>query len=130
MKHLIYVLCIILVCASINVHAHQCNGVNYKKNQFGDIFPEWEEIPNQNFTETLSKFIECANKEEKNPVIKIDIPLEKSSYIHLVKSSGFELFAATSAKIEFIVRNGVSIPDPFTAVAGSQVLLIDGEKVL
>jgi ADP-ribose pyrophosphatase YjhB (NUDIX family) len=123
----ITILCSFLLNHSL--YSYECDGIEYTKNSFGDVLLNIDNLNKDELSEKLKRFISCVNAQENNPVIKIDVPYEKSHFINAIESAGFELHACTP-RFEFIIKNGVSVPAPFTAVSSAQVLVLDGDNVL
>lgn len=107
---------------------YQENGVSFKRNHFGDIFPFWEDIPNEKLTEKLLTFVDTVK--EKGSPIMIEIPHEKLPILNAVMNSNFTLHYADQRQSVWIFRNSSSIPYPFTAIGGACIWVIKNGKVL
>lgn len=128
LKFLFILFCILSTQIEASEEIHEANGIFYKTNRFGDIFPIWQNIPENELTEKLLVFIEAV-KEKKAPVI-IEIPHETSSLLNAVIKSNFRFHYADQKKSEWIVKNDSPIPCPFTAISGAHILVISDGKVL
>lgn len=101
-------------------------GVQYEKNNFGDIFPLWQEIPLENLSEKLSNFIVSLKNSVKNSPFIIVVPHNKALAIQAIKETNFFLlYHADNNKTEWIFKNGSSIPEPYTSTLGAQVFIVN-----
>jgi hypothetical protein len=87
---------------TIEEKMYEENGIFYKTNRFGDIFPLWEAIPENELTEKLLTFIN-ALKEKESPII-IEIPHEKSPLLKAVIDSHFTLHYADQSQSAWIIH--------------------------
>ena len=114
------------------VHAtqeiYEAEGVFYKTNRFGDIFPIWQNIPQVELKNKLITFVEAV-KEKGSPII-LEIPHEKSPLLNTLIQASFSLYHADQVKSEWIIKNESPIPHPFTAISGAHVMVLKDDKVL
>ncbi len=93
---------------------HEATGIHYTKNNFGDIFPEWQNIPQEQLTERLSAF---------SNLLKDDV-------LDSIKKAGFIFYHGNNDKAEWIFKNDSSIPEPYTASIGAAIIIKNGDSVL
>lgn len=119
---------VFLIQAHANEEIQEKNGIFYKTNRFGDIFPLWENISEKKLTEKLITFVDTI-KEKGAPII-VEIPHEKSPILNAIIKSNFTFYHANQNESQWIVKNGSSIPEPFTAIGGAHILVIKNGKIL
>lgn len=105
-----------------------CEGVSYNTNRFGDIFPQWQSIPEQELTETLVRFV-GALKHQQAPFI-IEIPHDRASAIPHIRGAGFTFHCGDNEKTVWIIINGSPIPCPYTATGNTLIMVLDQDKIL
>ncbi len=108
---------------------YEFSGIKYKKNNFGDIFPVWQEVPAKDLPKKLSRFISCLDIIKGTPCI-IEVPHHKAAVLNTIKEAQFTLYYADNEKTEWIFKNGSSIPLPYTAIIGAQILVQKNDTVL
>src|SRR5262245_13139030 len=86
-----------------NGEVYEINGMSYTMNRFGDIFPIWQNIPENQLTEKLLAFIDVF-KEKSSPII-IEIPHENSPILNALIKSNFTFRSGDQNKSEWIVKN-------------------------
>lgn len=109
---------------------HETGNMWYKKNNFGDIFPQWQDIPSAQLTERLSTFVNLLKDELQETPFIVEVPHAKAGNIDAIKNAGFTFFHCNNDKSEWIFKNGSSIPDPYTSVIGTQILIRKDDMVL
>lgn len=70
-----------------NEDIHYVNDVPYQVNRYGDIFPLWQNIPEQELGNKLLRFIEPF-KETKQAII-LQVAHEKSPILRAILHAGF-----------------------------------------
>lgn len=105
-------------------------GMQYTKNNFGDIFPLWQNIPSEQLTEHLSKFVNALKDEVKETPFIIQVPHEKAAALNSIKQVGFAFYHANNDRSEWIFKNNSSIPEPYTANLGAGVIVRKDDTVL
>lgn len=132
-------LMLIVLCAAIgfmqamqrpSMPEYELLGIPYKKNNFGDVLVQWENVSYEELTQKLSLFVEALKEKERGAAFFIDVSHEKAAILPIVKRAGFTLHHANSDKSEWILKNGATIPEPYTALGGAQVLVRKGDLVL
>lgn len=109
---------------------HECCGVKYKKNKFGDILPEWQQIPRTEIIPALATFVDAMKDKVKHNAFFITVPHEEGSVLDAIKKAGFSLYHADNEKTEWIVKSGAGVPEPYTTVNGASVIVKKGDMVL
>jgi 8-oxo-dGTP pyrophosphatase MutT (NUDIX family) len=98
--------------------------MEYTTSKFGDILPKWQQIPLDKLIEQLKSFvIEHVPNNPKKAFI-IEIPIEQSAAIPMIKSAGFELYYATNEKFVWMIKNDAMIPPIYHGYAGVQVFVV------
>jgi ADP-ribose pyrophosphatase YjhB (NUDIX family) len=106
---------------------HEATGMQYTKNNFGDIFPQWHNIPSEQLADQLSTFVTMLKDE--TPFI-IVVSHDKAAAIDSIKKAGFIFFHANNDRSEWIFKNNSAIPEPYTTVIGAAILIRNGDFVL
>lgn len=109
---------------------YECAGVQYKKNNFGDIFPQWQNIPHEQLHTQLSSFVNTLKDTIKETPFIIEVPHEKAAILDAIKKAGFSFYHGDNDKSEWIFKNNSSIPDPYTSHIGGGVIIRKGDDVL
>lgn len=104
------------------------NDVFYKTNQFGDVFPIWQSIPEEKLKEKLLNFAEPF-KETRRAII-LEIPHEKSAILDIVRQAHFTFHYGDQDQTTWVIKNLSSLPAPFTAVSGAHVIILKDDQVL
>jgi ADP-ribose pyrophosphatase YjhB (NUDIX family) len=105
------------------------SSMRYKKNNFGDIFPQWQDIPLEQLYERLSTFVNKLKDKVKGTPFIIEVPHEKAASLDAIKKAGFTFYYGNDNKTEWIFKNDSSIPDPYTSQIGAAVIVIKhGDK--
>lgn len=104
------------------------NDVFYKTNQFGDIFPIWQSIPEEELKEKLLNFAEPF-KETRRAII-LEIPHERSAILDIVRQAHFTFHYGDQDQTTWVIKNHSSLPYPFTTVSGAHVIVLKEDKVL
>jgi len=104
-------------------------GIQYKKNNFGDIFPLWQDIPQEELLSNLSQFVSFLDMAKGTPCI-IEVPHSRGAVLDIIKQAGFTLHYANSDKTEWIFKNNSPIPLPFNAAIGALVVVKKDDMVL
>lgn len=104
-------------------------GALYTTNRFNDIFPQWQGVPEEELTEKLLGFVESI-KDKKNSAIRIEVPHDRSSIFSALIKANFIFHYADQCHSEWIIKNGSSIPPPFTAISGAHILVIYDGNIL
>ena len=122
-------------CMDISPKQTQCDmpqaaGIQYTRNNFGDIFPQWHNISHEKLSTQLALFVDqLKNKFPETPFI-VEVPHEKAAAINLIKKAGFSFYAANNDKSEWIYKNNSSIPAPYTTSIGSGVCIRKDDTIL
>ena len=104
------------------------NEIPYHMNRYGDIFPLWQSIPEEELGDKLLTLVEPF-KEKKQAII-LHIPHEKFSILNAILHAGFTFHYGDQNGSTWVVKNCSSIPQPFTAISGSRVIVLKDGKVL
>lgn len=107
---------------------HSIDEIPYHVNRYGDIFPHWPTIHDEELRDKLLAFIETF-KEKKQAII-LQIPHERSPILNAISRAGFTFHGGDQKGSTWIVKNGSSIPLPFTAISGAHVIVLKEGKVL
>lgn len=111
------------------VIVHEAAGMRYARNNFGDIFPQWQDIRSEDLTHKLSSFVNLLKDTEKNTPFFVEVPHEKASEIVAIKKAGFTFHYANNDRTEWIFKNNSSIPLPYTAVIGAEIFVRKNDDV-
>jgi len=79
-------------------------GIQYKKNNFGNIFPLWQHIPQEELLSKLSQFVSYLDMIKGTPCI-IEVPHSKVAVLDIIKKIGFTLHYTNNDKTEWIFKN-------------------------
>ena len=115
----------VIIC---NEDQQKIHDVYYKTNQFGDIFPIWQNIPEVELKEKLLNFAEPF-KETRQAII-LEIPHERSAILDIVRQAHFTFHYGDQDQTTWVIKNLSSLPSPFTAVSGAHVIVIKDDQVL
>jgi len=98
--------------------------MDYTTSKFGDILPKWQKVPLDNLAAQLKAFVaEYAPGNPKKAFI-VEVPIEQSAAIPMIKSAGFELYYATNDKFVWIIKNDAMVPPIYYGYAGVQVYVV------
>jgi ADP-ribose pyrophosphatase YjhB (NUDIX family) len=109
---------------------HEAGNMWYKKNNFGDIFPQWQEIPHEKLSERLSNFVNLFKDTVPETPFIVEVPHEKAAGLDAIKKAGFIFYHGNNDKSEWIFKNNSSIPEPYTSVIGTQLFIRKNNTVL
>lgn len=109
---------------------HEAAGMHYKKNNFGDIFPVWEDIAPENLTGHLSIFVASLKDEVKEKPFIIEVPHAKAAALDAIKKAGFMFYHGNNDKTEWIFKNNSSIPESYTSHIGGGVVIRKNDEIL
>jgi len=127
-KPLLVVMSLLMTMLHADEDSCQMHGISYTKNKYGDIFPCWKNIPEEDLNKKLLAFIEPF-KETRQAII-LKIPYETSSILNAVVQAGFTFHCGDQNQLTWIVKNRASIPQPFTAISGVHVVILKEDKIL
>ncbi len=109
---------------------YELESVRYKKNNFGDILPLWEEIPLENLNEQLSFLVNSLKDKIQGTPFIINVPHNKAAALDHIRQAGFVLHHANNDKTEWIFKNGSSIPEPYSSVIAASVIVKKEDEIL
>lgn len=101
----------------------QCMGITYASNKFGDLFPQIQGIELKELQQKLSAFV--AAMESTGAPIIVTIPHEKAPVLDILKKANFHYMHGDNAGTTWIIRNKATIPAPYTAIAGGEVVVLN-----
>jgi len=101
----------------------KCAGIQYKKNNFGDIYPQWDTIAPEQLCGQLSFFVTIATNQFKKSPIIIEVPHEKAAAFDAIKKAGFTFYHGNNERTEWICKNNSSIPDPYTSTLDVAIVI-------
>lgn len=104
--------------------------IKYSRNSFGDIFPDWQNIEENQIAQKLLTFSQEAQKIYPYSPVIIEIPHAKAHLFPALLTAHFTLRYANDAMSEWIIKNNSGIPLPFNAMATATVILYRKGKVL
>lgn len=103
--------------------------IRYKKNNFGDVILNSQDIDPELPTQ-LYNCVESLKKLHTETAFITYLPHEEGHKIQYLIKSGFVPRYIDTQHTEWIIKNGTSIPDTSTAVAGARVLVCRNDHVL
>ncbi len=105
-------------------------GIIYKKNEFGDFYLSFANLPQENISDQLSAFVENYSKKNPKKAFFVDLDIQKFGMIPHVAQANFKHFFTDEKHTLWVVYNNAEIPSPRTTICGTIVVLVEGDKVL
>jgi 8-oxo-dGTP pyrophosphatase MutT (NUDIX family) len=101
------------------------NGLEYKVDQFGNVHITNYAQGMPITAENLRAFISKKAEQQKGHALVADVPHVHSSPAAQLVQAGFIPQFADKEKVQWVMRNGSSLPEPSTAAAGASVVIQD-----
>ncbi len=108
----------------------ETNGVQWKKDNFGNIWPNVQAIEPTELGTKLQQFVAGLQEKEKGNAFLVHLPHEEGQKAVALVKAGFKPHYTDTSKTEWVYKNGSPMPDVSTSTAGARVLVCRGEEVL
>lgn len=115
---------------TVEATSSETNGVQWKKDNFGNIWPDVQAIESSELGTKLEQFITGLQEKEKGNAFLVHLPHEEGQKAVALVKAGFKPHYTDTSKTEWVYKNGSPMPETSTATAGARVLVCRGEDVL
>lgn len=108
----------------------QTNGIQWKKDPFGNVVPNVQAASAEQLGENLPSFIAALRDKEQGNAFIVQLPHDQAHKTTHLLQAGFTPHHIDATRSEWVVKNGSPMPEASTAAAGARVLVCRGEDVL
>jgi ADP-ribose pyrophosphatase YjhB (NUDIX family) len=115
---------------TVEATSSETNGVFWKKDNFGNIWPNVQAIESNELGTKLEQFVTGLQEKEKGNAFLVHLPHEEGQKAVALVKAGFKPHYTDTSKTEWVYKNGSPMPDVSTATAGARVLVCRGKDVL